>query len=217
MPLWLIMVFHSLIKTMAASRSSSDTQREYDNLVMAFEAKLAIDAAETGAPVNTNNNYNSKAEVTTPPVDATKKKERKTLFWGVHVDPQLVLGQALVKDSLEKNPQLIPLKKMHSTLLYVGRKDNDQEAVYMDLIDRECRLTVTSFGCSPNALALKVDSIVFVDNGDAVKSFNTIQHVTVALAEGTKAVDSIKSFDEGTVEKLDKPLILEGKLTRYFF
>ena len=201
---------------MAANRGSSDTQREYDNLVTAFEAKLAIDAADTGAPINTATS-SQKAEVTTPPVNATKKKERKTLFWAVHVDPQLVLDQPLVKDSLEKNPQLIPLKKMHSTLLYVGRKDNDQEAVYIDLIDRECRLTVTSFGCSQNALALKVDSIVFVDTGDAVKSFNAIQHVTVALSEGTKAVDSIKSFDEGTVEKLDKPLILEGKLTRYFF
>ena len=187
---------------------------EYNKLITNFETKLAIDKYYSNTNSTTNSNSNEQAATTT---DAPKKKERKTLFWGISVNPDIVLNHLPIKIALEANPLLVPLKKMHSTLLYVGRKDNDNEAVYMDLIGKDCRIVVKAHGCSENAIALEVDSITFVDSGEPVKSFNAKQHVTVALTAETKAVDSVKSFVDGTMINYDEPLVLEGKLLRYFF
>ncbi len=144
-------------------------------------------------------------------------KPKKTLYWGIQLDVNAILEHDLIKNSLVEKSNLIPQKHMHSTMLYVGKKDDERELVFNDHKEKMCNVIVTGHGLSDSALALQVEGIKFVDGEDAVPTFATTQHVTVALASGVKAVDSIKSFDEGVVTKYDENLILSGKLKQYFF
>lgn len=156
---------------------------------------------------------------------AGKKKERETMYWGVEINPENVLSLEPVKKTLADNAKLVPLKKMHSTLLFVGgdKKITDQlrsdEQVYMENVGRECIVTVSGHGWSEVAIALKVADIRFADNGTVVKTFAIQQHVTTALAEGTKAVDSVKTITDpnGNFVAYPEPVVLRGRLTRYFF
>ena len=174
-------------------------------LAIDLDSKLTISDSVDDKPQNTDQ--------TSP-----AKKERKTLFWGVRVNPEVVLNHSLIKETLEKNPQLVPLKKMHSTLLFVGRKENPDEEIYLPDISKECKMVISGHGWSPNALTLRVDCITFMENNSLVKSFALQQHITVALAEGTKAVDSVKTLmGDGEFLPYVEPLILEGKLLKYYF
>lgn len=187
-----------------------------------------------------------------------KKKPKKTLYWGVSLDAETTMNHPPIRKLLDDNPELVPLKKIHSTLLYVGRKNNENERVFLDIIaprkssdgcqefvspqrhevddrtresnqttdgnaptaDRspKCKLLVTGHGCSKNALALLVAGIIFADDNTPVPSFARVQHVTIALANGTKAVDSVRALQgEGTVVIYDETLVLEGTLKRYFY
>lgn len=152
----------------------------------------------------------------------SKKKQRKTLYWGIKFPQETVdtiLNFPQITESLvDKN--LIPLKEMHTTLLYVGRKDDPREDDFVKYKNKLCKITVTGHGVSENAIALRVDKMEFTDETivtEVVPSFATVQHVTVALSSGTKAVDSIKSFSEGTVIEYSEPLVLFGSVWRYFF
>ena len=155
---------------------------------------------------------------TTPTLpDDKPKKVKKTLFWGVSLKTEPVHSHKLVAECLASNPQLVPLKSIHSTLLYVGRKDNTNEPVYEAHVLKKCQVVISGHGFSANALALKVDSITFMDDGVIVPSFAELQHVTLALYADTKAVDSVKTLQgEGSIVTYDEPFVLEGTLRRYF-
>lgn len=142
-------------------------------------------------------------------------KKRKTIYWGIQLNKNIILDNSHVKESLQKNPLLIPLNSMHSTLLFVGGKDNENESIFFQHINKKCILTIESHGISDSALALRVSKMEFVDDPNPIPSFAKIQHITVALDKNTKAVDSIKSFDEGTIVIHSEPLILEGSFKRY--
>lgn len=169
----------------------------------------------TGLPEDTPANT-----PTTSTKELPKKKPRKTLYWGIHFNVETILNHPLVKQSMDENPQLKPNKQMHTTLLYVGRKDDDREKAFDQFKGKSCAVTVSGHGISTNALALKVTQLVFVDDdikSEPVPTFATMQHVTVGLKEGVKAVDSIKSFEEGTCIDYGEDFVLTGKLTQYFF
>ena len=150
-----------------------------------------------------------------------QKKPLKTVYWGIEVDTATILAHEPVKKSMEENPQLVPQPKMHTTLLFVGRKDDEREKLFLPHKDQECLVTVDAHGISKDALALRVSSLQFVDDSiktEVVPAFpNKIQHVTVALSPGTKAVNSIESFEQGTTVEYDTNLVLTGKMTQYFF
>jgi len=98
------------------------------------------------------------------------------------------------------------------------------------LTEKECTVTVDAFGYSENAMALRVESVT-CDNGDghsvAVPSFanHNQLHVTMALKDGVKPVDSVitllpSSVDAdgnvGTVVPFTEKLVLKGKLKKIF-
>ena len=150
-----------------------------------------------------------------------QKKPLKTVYWGIEVDIATILAHEPVAKSLTENPQLVPLKKMHTTLLFVGRKEDERDKLFLPYKDQMCQISVNAHGLSQDALALRVSKLEFVDDtikGDAVPAYpNIAQHVTVALKDGVKAVESVKSFAEGVMVDYDSDLVLTGKLTQYFF
>lgn len=147
------------------------------------------------------------------------KKIKKTLFWGIEIKKDQILSHPKINQILSENPTLIPLKSMHSTLLYVGRKDDIDECMFAPFRFKKCRLVVSSFGFSENAMALKVDSMKFTEDSlssTEIPTYATTQHITVALADGVKAVDSVKTLQgEGKKVIFDIPLILDGTLMCY--
>lgn len=144
--------------------------------------------------------------------DKPKKKERKTLFWGVGLDTKKVKEYEPIKKFLEEHEELIPLRSVHTTLLYVGRVDNEDEELYIPFRYKKCVLTIGGYGYSEKAVALKVESIKFDDDSN-VPTFAETQHITVALAKDIKAVESVKTLrGEGEMVEFDMVLELEGKI-----
>lgn len=144
---------------------------------------------------------------------------KKTLYWGIKLSiDQIVSSYDPIKDALTSNPDLKQNKEMHTTLLFVGRKDNPDEEQYKEHIGKKCTVTIGGHGISSVALCLHVIGMVFTETNTPVPSCQQVkQHVTVALKEGTKAVDSVKALDEGTYVEYTQPLQLDGVLYQYFF
>jgi len=147
-------------------------------------------------------------------------KKNLTAYWGIHVELNEVLQIEEIKTALTSKPNLKPLQKIHSTLLYVGKKEgNANEVIFGPLENKECELSVTSFGLSDNALCVKVTSVTYLNENNEsqyMPSFATQQHITLALNNSVKAVDSIKAFTEGNI--IDIPEYkLKGHVKRYLF
>jgi hypothetical protein len=145
------------------------------------------------------------------------KKNRKNLtaYWGVSV-PHEVFNNSQIRECLGAHPSLIPLEHVHSTLLYVGKKDGDtREELYLPLEDKMCTIHISHCGCSDDAMALKVEKILD-QTGQLIPSHATQQHITMALKKGIKAVDSPKCFENQLIE-LSQSLVIEGKIKRYLF
>lgn len=154
------------------------------------------------------------------------------LYWAVELSLDEVMQNTQLREFIESHKDLIPLEKIHSTLLFVGRKKktkvtdietdlvtlslNDAEEPYIKNNQRYCVLTVKQFGYSSKALALDVESIVFNDDLSECPTNAVRQHVTIALSKDTKAVDSVKTLlGEGTIKILNEPFKLYGKIRGY--
>lgn len=167
-----------------------------------------------------------------------RSKQRRVLYWAVDLDTNDVMSHPIIKEFLKSHPHLKPLQKIHSTLLFVGKGSSapvttpvdelakklagvsiseNPEDKYVKLDGKSCTLTVSGYGHSDKAIALNVTNITLCD-GDRCPSNAVRQHVTVALAQGTKAMDSVKTLlGEGTVEKFEEPLILKGTIKGFYF
>lgn len=143
-----------------------------------------------------------------------KSKKLKTLYWAVDIDN---FNNDEINNFLKNKEHLIPLKKIHSTLLFVGKKDNDDEKVFINHNEKKCSILVSEFGYSNDALCIKVDEILF-ENNEKVPSFAVQQHITFALREGIKAKDSVKALlGEGTIKQLEIPVMITGYVKKYLY
>jgi hypothetical protein len=153
------------------------------------------------------------------PDASVKGRKHLTAYWGVDLGDQ-PFNHTQVKTHLSEKQHLVALNRVHSTLLYVGKKpDNPHENKYLTLEGKECEVVVSSYGCSDDAMALKVDRISYKNERDEVvelPTHATIQHVTMALKKGIKPVDSFKCFEQGMVS-LAEPLIIKGTIKRYLY
>jgi hypothetical protein len=176
-------------------------------------------------------------------VEPKVDKRQWTAYWGLSLGPE-VLQNPEIQAALQSQPGLKPLARIHSTLLYVGKKvaNHPDEEIYRPHEGRRCILHISSFGCTGDALSLKVDNLSFEDVDDLtikvgsmsitdavahdavahdavvtelVPSHAIQQHVTIALKDGVKAVDSPKSFEH--LQELSKPLQLVGTIKRFLY
>jgi hypothetical protein len=152
--------------------------------------------------------------------DSAKVTKRKYIYWGIELDKDEILQNATVSYWLAEFPVLVPLSKgMHTTLQWIGRKSDIDDSHYHELIGKECQVAVSRLAVSDTAMALEVSDMVFVDNGEAVPAKpNKKQHITVALAPGEKAVDSVMTLTgeyKGYCRFAEFPLVLTGTLKGY--
>jgi hypothetical protein len=153
------------------------------------------------------------------------KSSPSTLYWSVPLTFQVT-----DKTDLEAINSRIELHKMkelsekHSTLRFIGKKKNDIDSEYMKFEGQKVKVFVDGFGYSSKAISLKVDKIQLISEDDTKSDFPrelmhpVQQHITYALSEGTKAVDSVKTIteptDDGGYYKFVVPLEIEGIVTR---
>ena len=145
------------------------------------------------------------------------KKPKPTLYWAIELD-LIIFDNPIIKTNLCLKPHLISNKENHSTLLYVGKKEDDREKVFTDYEGQQCYVYISSFGITDDAMALKVRELKFVDEKFSdmkVPSFALIQHVTLALNKEKKilAKDSIKSLEQN---ETPFQMVLKGHIKRVF-
>lgn len=142
------------------------------------------------------------------------KKIRKTLFWGVKLDPQSVFCNDEIKDILRNYPNVTALKHLHVTLLYVGRKTDPNEDLFMPFKYKICTIVCNSIGFNDDAIALRVVSLRYNDEDQCIIDPDRVYHVTLALRESVKAKDSINVFLCNETQ-LSNPITLSGPIIAY--
>jgi len=105
--------------------------------------------------------------------------------------------------------------------LFVGKRYDERESELQPHEDRECELIIDAFGYSRDALALRVESITYLDSDDGdiqktLPSFpNRQQHVTMALRVGVKPKDSVQTLlGYGTIVEFENKIKLNGIVKR---
>ncbi len=80
-----------------------------------------------------------------------KTKKNLTSYWAVELDTSIFQECDEIKQFLITNPNIVQLKAIHSTLLYVGKKENTNESVFVPLENKECTLEIEGYGYSDDA------------------------------------------------------------------
>ena len=155
------------------------------------------------------------------PISTKKSRKDLTSYWGIEIDPR-IFEHPQIQSHLNVTSELIKLERIHSTLLYVGKKDdNPYEIEYLPLEGKECTLTTNTFGSSTEAMALLVDQITYLNDQNEklpVPTHVTPQHVTLALKKGVKPVDSVKCLTENLLERLEpESVVIHGKIKRFLY
>jgi hypothetical protein len=156
------------------------------------------------------------------------KSSPSTLYWSIPLSVPITNSTDL--EAINSRIELYKMKELqekHSTLRFIGKKKNDIDTEYMKLEGKKVIVTVDGFGFDSDkikAISLKVDNIQLINEDDTKSDFPrdlmhlVQQHITYALAEGTKAVDSVKTITEPSVHggyyKFVEPLVIEGIVTR---
>jgi hypothetical protein len=154
----------------------------------------------------------------------TVKKNKKggTLFWGVDVD----MGDFPDNHELIEHADrhgLIRKNEYHITVLFLGGSCNpEKEQKYLDIEGKKCEVVTSSYGKASNAIAIKVDSMVYIDeHGNKIpipsdQEEHNCSHITVALDKNTKPKDSVKILNDiNNIVELKSPVVLYGKVKRY--
>ena len=148
-------------------------------------------------------------------------KKNLTMYWGVMLDTG-IFQKKEIQDALSSHPELIPLSKIHSTILFVGKKNTEelqqQEARLAPFEGQQCEVIISGFGMTENALALSVESITYC--GQPMPTFPPKKlHVTMALKKGIAAKDSVEVFftEGATIVKFEEPIVLHGTVKRNLF
>lgn len=148
-----------------------------------------------------------------------QKKKFLTMYWGIELSTEL-FNNDVIKSIFESNPNLVPLKKIHSTLLFVGKREGvEEEKDFIPLESKQCKLIIDAYGVSEDALALRVKSITYeTEDGETKMPAypNKQQHITMGLRVGIPAKDSVLTLlDDKNITPFD--IELTGTVKRYLY
>jgi hypothetical protein len=158
----------------------------------------------------------------TNPTAAPQKKVRQPVYWAIELDNE-IFSNPVLAEHLAANTQLVPLKKIHSTLLYVGKNHEalaDKIALISSQQNKKVLLEIDGFGHSDDACALSVKSITIEDIGETMPSYpNKHQHVTIALKDGIKPVESVETLvrENRTFTEFPELVVLHGTVRGMFY
>ena len=111
----------------------------------------------------------------------------------------------LLNELKDKIPKGWKIYAHHMTLLFGKAKDESIQKYIDEHIDTEVNLRAVALGESPDAMAVKIES--------DVPTANKIPHVTIAVPNGGKPVNSNKITNW---EPLDHPINLSATIGEFF-
>ena len=178
---------------------------------------LTLKTSENIETKKSSENIETEKSIEAVIVNKKKKKERKIVYYAVHIENELF---EKFEDVLKENDKLIKLEKIHSTLIFFKNHDpslyEECKIYYSKFENMQVNIDIVGYGISENAFALDVSSIKCED--EEIKSYAVKQHITMALNKEIKAFESVKTFlGEGTVVKLDEPLKITGFIKPYYW
>lgn len=178
--------------------------------------KLIIDDKKEDLTLKTSEIVKTEKSIE-PIVNKKKKKERKIVYYAVSIENELF---EKFENVLKENDKLIKLEKIHSTLIFFKNHDpslyEECKTYYSKFENIQVNIDIVGYGISENAFALDVSGIQCGD--EEIKTYAIKQHITMALKENIKAVESVKTLlGEGTVVKLDEPLKITGFIKPYYW
>jgi hypothetical protein len=187
-------------------------------------SKKNNDTKHTGKGKNQKNEKTKQSDTEKTVV----KSSPTTLYWSIPLSFQVKETTDL--EAISSRIELYKLKELsekHSTLRFIGKKKNDIDNEYTKFEGKKVIVTVDGFGYDfdkVKAISLKVVNIELIeDDGTKIDFPRDLmhpvhQHITYALGEGTKAVDSVKTITEPSVNggyyKFVEILVIEGIVTR---
>ena len=131
----------------------------------------------------------------------------ETKFWGVD------LGVNMLKPPVPDEYKLIPLKFIHSTLLFAMPRNKSKEKMLAPLENLTCDVYILGYRYSKSAAIMIVEKIVAENTDEIIPSFSNFQHITLALREGFKAKDSVKLTSRSHTYQYN--MLIKGCIRRY--
>ena len=158
--------------------------------------------------------------MTTESISKKQLKKNMTAYWAIELSISEILTIPQIQQKLLENEQLKCLEKIHSTLLYVGKKENPLEEKFYDYENQECEIEICGFGYSDKAVAIEVipESLLTMPEQKKIPSHAEKQHITIALSQGIPAKDSVKTLlGDGNIIYFSENIKLHGKIKRFLF
>ena len=155
------------------------------------------------------------SDISPPKNDVKELSITKTLYFsGDIIDSIKLFEEPSVKEQftlfLNVNPDVKINNDLHITLLYTGGKPNPNSHLFDDLIGTNFTILVDSFAVSDKYITFKVLS--FQDN---IPYFgNKFMHLTYLYTRNSKPVESPSAFLKGSIFTFDKPIILNGIISK---
>lgn len=140
---------------------------------------------------------------------------KKVLYVGITIPNDKIMLLPLKQEFLENK---ILNKEFHVTLVFKPKEEH--LAYYNEFLGKEVEVTINGCGYTENAVSLLVNSLqtIATDGGSGI-NISHFQgekplHITVALKEGVKPVDSYHAIEENLF-KFESPICVVGTLKYY--
>lgn len=139
-----------------------------------------------------------------------KSKKKLPIYIGISINNESI--QTLVDNS--KLDKKTVKDEFHVTLVFKPTEENKNKIPKEGTL---CDVYLEGIGYSEDAIAVKVEK-VSTETGEDVHYFlkdDGILHITVALADGIKPVNSYLSIINGNYEKFKDVIIVKGNIKYY--
>jgi len=147
----------------------------------------------------------------------SKKINKNPIFIGVSIDNKII--ESVLKNLYNFLHNFLHNKKIkgefHLTLVF---KPNEIQINEIPEEGTFCIVYLEAIGCSNDAIAIKVQKIS-TESGEEVKYFlkdDGILHITVALADGIKPVNSYLAIKNGNYTEFESVITVKGIIKYYY-
>jgi len=144
------------------------------------------------------------------------EKKKKIIYIGVSIDNKSIKSILKIssQDNSSQDNSLKIKDEFHVTLVFKPNKIQKNEIPEEGTL---CKVYLEGIGCSNDAVAIKVQKIL-TESGEEVNYFlkdGGILHITIALADGIKPVNSYLAIKNGNYTKFEPVIIVEGIIKYY--
>lgn len=155
-------------------------------------------------------NHLSTISLTNTCKKSKKSKKKLPIYIGISINNESI--QTLVDNS--KLDKKTVKDEFHVTLVFKPTEENKNKIPKEGTL---CKVHLGGIGYSEDAIAVSVQKIL-TESGEEVNYFlkdDGILHITIALADGIKPVNSYLAIKNGNYTEFERVIIVDGVITYY--